>query len=490
MLVLDDITSRNDLERIKADLVAVIGHELRTPHHRREGCGPHALPPAGPWMTTMRGATLDAVGRNVDRLERARRGPAVRLLRLRRPGRAAPRAGRPRAAAPAADRRPGPPRPCRPSRWWPRSTATKLVHAVRHLVDNALAHSYRRDAARGPTCPRRGRDRGDATRSPASFPGTSPTSSSGSASSTEAQPAPRVAPGWGLDVPRRIVEVRGGRIWCQSRLGHGSRFAFTLPRKHHCGRGRPTPPDFPPIGFAHRGARAHAPENTLEAFTLAVRLAPPGWRATCGSPRTARSCSTTTASSAAGSAGGPSPTCARSALPSHIPALAELYDSRRHRLPAVARREGPAAAAAVVAVAEEAGGLAVPNLYLCTPSFEEAVSWRTLHDDIKLVDSTRIRKIKEGAERRVAAMANAGVDVLNLHLDDWSGGLTTLVHRFGRLAFGWDAQYRRQLDALIATGIDGDLLRSRRPDDGRHRRPARRTKRLKAAHPSTFWAPA
>jgi glycerophosphoryl diester phosphodiesterase len=32
----------------------------------------------------------------------------------------------------------------------------------------------------------------------------------------------------------------------------------------------------PPIGFAHRGARADAPENTLEAFTLARRLGAPG----------------------------------------------------------------------------------------------------------------------------------------------------------------------------------------------------------------------
>ena len=32
----------------------------------------------------------------------------------------------------------------------------------------------------------------------------------------------------------------------------------------------------PPIGFAHRGARAHAPENTLEAFRLAVRLGATG----------------------------------------------------------------------------------------------------------------------------------------------------------------------------------------------------------------------
>ncbi|MCU1376632.1 MAG: putative phosphodiesterase, partial [Actinomycetia bacterium] len=35
-------------------------------------------------------------------------------------------------------------------------------------------------------------------------------------------------------------------------------------------------PTQPPIGFAHRGARAHAPENTLAAFTLATRLGATG----------------------------------------------------------------------------------------------------------------------------------------------------------------------------------------------------------------------
>ena len=31
-----------------------------------------------------------------------------------------------------------------------------------------------------------------------------------------------------------------------------------------------------PIAFAHRGARAHAPENTLEAFALGLRLGATG----------------------------------------------------------------------------------------------------------------------------------------------------------------------------------------------------------------------
>ena len=32
----------------------------------------------------------------------------------------------------------------------------------------------------------------------------------------------------------------------------------------------------PPIGFAHRGAKAHAPENTIAAFQLALRLGATG----------------------------------------------------------------------------------------------------------------------------------------------------------------------------------------------------------------------
>src|SRR5687767_4543522 len=39
---------------------------------------------------------------------------------------------------------------------------------------------------------------------------------------------------------------------------------------------RYAPSRVPPIGFAHRGARAHAPENTIEAFQLALRLGATG----------------------------------------------------------------------------------------------------------------------------------------------------------------------------------------------------------------------
>lgn len=214
-------------------------------------------------------------------------------------------------------------------------------------------------------------------------------------------------------------------------------------------------PSRPPIGFAHRGARAHAPENTLEAFTLAVRLGATGLESDVWITADGEVVLDHDGVVRSGLRKRPIAEYERRALPGHIPSLAELYDACGTDLPLSLDVKDPAAAERVVAVAREAGGDALPNLYLCTPSWEEAASWRALSDDIKLVDSTRLRRVKEGLERRVAVLANAGVDVLNMHLDDWSGGQATLCHRFGVLAFGWDAQFRRQIDALIAMGVDG-----------------------------------
>jgi glycerophosphoryl diester phosphodiesterase len=209
-----------------------------------------------------------------------------------------------------------------------------------------------------------------------------------------------------------------------------------------------------PIGFGHRGARAHAPENTLESFVLARRLGATGlesdvWLTADGVPVLDHD----------GVVGGrmrrrPIADVRRADLPVHVPTLPELYETCGTDYELSLDVKDPAAAGPVLAVAREAGGDAMRRLWLCHPDWELVASWRALSDDVRLVDSTRLRKIKEGPERRAADLAAAGIDAINMHATDWTGGLTTLFHRFDRLAFAWDAQFPRVLASLLHMGMD------------------------------------
>lgn len=208
------------------------------------------------------------------------------------------------------------------------------------------------------------------------------------------------------------------------------------------------------IGFAHRGARAHAPENTLEAFDLALRLGATGlesdvWVTSDGiavldhdgvvgrRPRR-RSIADVV----------------RADLPEHIPSLAEFYDHVGTDHEVSLDVKDPASFEAVLGAARNAGGKAEEHLWLCHPNYEQLRDWRE-HTSARLVDSTRLSKIKEGPERRANELRNLGIDAINLRLPDWTGGLVAIFHRFDRVAFGWDAQHEREIAGLIDSGIDG-----------------------------------
>jgi len=171
----------------------------------------------------------------------------------------------------------------------------------------------------------------------------------------------------------------------------------------------------PPIGFAHRGARAHAPENSLDAFRLALRLGATGlesdvWLTSDGVPVLDHD-----GVVKSGLRRRRISELARDALPGHLVALEDLYH----------------------------------------PDADLLASWRARSDDVRLVNSTRRRAVKEGMERRAAVLAHARVDALNLHHTDWTGGFTTLLHRFDVLALAWDCQHPRVLAEVLHMGVDG-----------------------------------
>lgn len=210
----------------------------------------------------------------------------------------------------------------------------------------------------------------------------------------------------------------------------------------------------PPIGFAHRGARAHAPENTIEAFELALRLGATGLESDVWLTSDGVAVLDHDGQVRSGIRRRPIAEVPRAALPDHIPTLEEFYDRCGTDFEFSLDVKDDAAGPLVIDTARAAGGDAVGRLWLCHWDWQVAASWRHLSEDVKLVDSTRLRRMKEGPERRAATLADVGVDAVNMHHTDWTGGLTTLFHRFERYAFAWDLQFDRLLTAVLAMGID------------------------------------
>ena len=209
-----------------------------------------------------------------------------------------------------------------------------------------------------------------------------------------------------------------------------------------------------PIAFAHRGARAHAPENTIESFGLALRLGANGletdvWLTADGEVvldhdgvvrRLARN--------------RPIAEMSLNQLPSHIPTLQTFFEKCGTSFDFSIDIKDVDAFEPTVRISRESG-FDLSRLWLCHHKLEVTLEARSRFPDVRMVDSSRLHRIKEGPERRAATLAEHGVDCLNMHFSDWNGGLTTLVHKFGLLAFGWDAQYDYVITDGLRMGLDG-----------------------------------
>lgn len=211
----------------------------------------------------------------------------------------------------------------------------------------------------------------------------------------------------------------------------------------------------PPIGFAHRGARAHAPDNTLDAFSLALRLGATGletdlWLTADGVPvldhdgvvrRRGRQ--------------RPIRTIARDALPSSIPTLSDLLPLCGAGIHLSIDICDPAGGPVTIRTVQAEHPALLPRLWLCRADVPSLVALRSLDPQVKLVNSTRLERMKEGPERRAATLRAEGIDAVNLHYTDWSAGLVALFHRFERYCLAWDLQHEHLLRATLALGIDG-----------------------------------
>jgi glycerophosphoryl diester phosphodiesterase len=208
-----------------------------------------------------------------------------------------------------------------------------------------------------------------------------------------------------------------------------------------------------PIGFAHRGGAPGRRQNTLAAFASALQqgvggLESDAWITADGEvvlrhdgvtgPLWRRR---------------PISSQSRAELPARIPALGDLYRQCGRDFELSLDVKDKAAVPAILAESDAAGATA--RLWLCHGDWRWLAGWRAASSDVRLVHSTRRAQFENGLAAHAAHLRDAGIDVLNRHRADWAVEGVAVVHTAGLRAFGWDAQSRRQIGALLRMGVDG-----------------------------------
>lgn len=140
------------------------------------------------------------------------------------------------------------------------------------------------------------------------------------------------------------------------------------------------------------------------------------------------------------------------ALPAALPTLASLYDACGVDLDLSLDLKDGRSAGAVLAVADAAGHDPA-RLWLCGRG-PEPLTWRPLDERVRLVCDTRAAHLTEGWPAYLRHLCDGGADAVNLRRRRWSVDLIEQVHAAGLLAFGWDAQSTRRIQALVDLGCD------------------------------------
>jgi glycerophosphoryl diester phosphodiesterase len=209
-----------------------------------------------------------------------------------------------------------------------------------------------------------------------------------------------------------------------------------------------------PLLFAHRGGKADAPENTIEAFKKAVLNGSNGLESDaqitkCGhvvlhhNRHFGRFFNRKTISRSE-----------LASLPSTIPSLQSFYSKIDGDYDFSIDIKDEKAVKKVLEVSKEFS-FPLKKLWLCHPSVEKISLWRDLDSTVRLVNSTTLEHVKEGPERRIATLSEVGADAFNMHFSEWNEALVSLCHRFQIRSFAWDAQEERQINWLLSIGIDG-----------------------------------
>lgn len=207
------------------------------------------------------------------------------------------------------------------------------------------------------------------------------------------------------------------------------------------------------ITFAHRGARAHLPENTIAAFELAIRLGSTGLESDTWMSRDGIAVLDHDGVVKGKIRNKPISKFNRSELPEWIPSLDDLYQRCGSDMHLSLDIKDNNSMDAVIRTMIESGN--PKKTWLCHPDLAFLEQWIGRAEGANLVHSTRLKSMLKGPERHAATLRDLGISTVNMPFPDWNGGLVALFHRFDIFCFGWNLQYPEVLTTGLRMGLDG-----------------------------------
>ena len=205
------------------------------------------------------------------------------------------------------------------------------------------------------------------------------------------------------------------------------------------------------IGFAHRGMRGRAPDNSVAGYRMALAAGATALEGDVWPTADGEAMLDHDGVVGSGPFRRQIPDIARADLPD-LDSLADLYRACGAAFELSLDVKHAGALEPVLAAADQVA--ARDRLWLCHPDWRLVASWRPVVGGARLVDSTRIRRIGEGVEERARRLAEAGVDALNLPYPEWTPAAVEACHRHDVRAFAWHAHDRQSLEAMVSMGVD------------------------------------
>jgi len=208
-----------------------------------------------------------------------------------------------------------------------------------------------------------------------------------------------------------------------------------------------------PILFAHRGANLVHPENSLPAFSEALRLGATGLETDVWVTRDDAVVIDHDGVVRSSLRRRPIRSFALEDLGGLLPTWMELLRISPETID-VSVDVKDADAFLPFANDVRLAGRNPNSVWVCQPDLSLLSQWQAEENSFSFVHSTKLRVIEHSPEHHARQLRDQGIKACNMHWRDWSGGLVAMYHRFDIACFAWGLMHVSETTEMLRIGID------------------------------------